>query len=133
MRNIIAVILCFCLLLPLSDCKNKEQPKQKAEPKTKVTINLAENNSVNGYRVSNPKTDDTEISGDKIVVQTPNTEPDTDIDTQSIQYCGNLNSKTFHLSTCSSVKRMHDDNKYFTSDRNSLTEQGFKPCKSCNP
>ncbi len=130
MRKIFTILLCLCLLLLFTSCK-KEQVKTKTAPKSKVTINLAEDNSVNGYRVSTPETDDTEISGDKITVQSPNTE--TDSGTQAIQYCGNLNSKTFHKSTCSSVKRMHDDNKFFTSDRNLLTEQGFAPCKSCNP
>ena len=132
MRKIIAITLCLCILLSFTGCK-KEQTKQKPNTKTKVTINLAEDNSVNGYRTNPNKADDTEIPADKIVVQTPTTEITDNTDTQSIQYCGNLNSKTFHKATCTFVKRMSEENKYYTSDRNLLTEQGFTPCKSCNP
>lgn len=49
-------------------------------------------------------------------------------------YILNANTKKFHRPTCASVKRMSDANKIVsTESRESLIEQGYEPCKNCNP
>ena len=49
-------------------------------------------------------------------------------------YIVNKKSKKFHKPDCDSVKDMEDRNKtYFTGDREKLIEEGYKPCKRCDP
>lgn len=52
----------------------------------------------------------------------------------SKEYVLNLNTHKFHLPSCSSVKQMSNENKgTYTGDRQDLIEQGYEPCKNCNP
>ena len=49
-------------------------------------------------------------------------------------YILNTNTKKFHRPTCASVKRMSEKNKVVsTQSREALIEQGYEPCKNCNP
>ena len=49
-------------------------------------------------------------------------------------YVANKNTKKFHLDTCDSVHEMKESNKlYFEGYREDLIEQGYIPCKRCNP
>lgn len=48
-------------------------------------------------------------------------------------YVGNSNTGKFHFSSCSSVSKMSDRNKVFFSNRNAAVNQGYVPCKICNP
>lgn len=49
-------------------------------------------------------------------------------------YILNANTKKFHRPTCASVKRMSETNKVVsTQSREALIEQGYEPCKNCNP
>lgn len=55
-------------------------------------------------------------------------------DEQSQIYILNTNTKKIHYPWCSSVDDMAEHNKQeFTGDINELIEQGFSPCKRCNP
>ena len=57
-----------------------------------------------------------------------------DNNTNEYIYCINISSKKFHYSYCSSVNDMKDHNKkYSNEDREVLIEQGYVPCKRCNP
>lgn len=50
------------------------------------------------------------------------------------EYILNANTKKFHRPTCASVKRMSETNKVVsTQSREALIEQGYEPCKNCNP
>nr|WP_295001818.1 thermonuclease family protein [uncultured Methanobrevibacter sp.] len=51
----------------------------------------------------------------------------------SASYIGNANSGKFHDPSCSSVSKMSDGNKVFFSSRNDAVNQGYIPCKICNP
>ncbi len=51
----------------------------------------------------------------------------------SANYVGNANTGKFHVSSCSSVKDMSEGNKVFFSNRNDAVNQGYDPCKRCNP
>ena len=49
-------------------------------------------------------------------------------------YILNKNTKKFHTPDCSSVKDIKEKNKNeFTGDTQTLIEQGYSPCKNCNP
>ena len=55
-------------------------------------------------------------------------------DVEQGDYILNANTKKFHRPTCASVKRMSDANKIVsTESRETLIEQGYEPCKNCNP
>ena len=51
----------------------------------------------------------------------------------SASYIGNANTGKFHDPSCSSVSKMSDGNKVFFSSRNDAVNQGYVPCKMCNP
>ncbi|MBO4418565.1 MAG: hypothetical protein J5789_01885 [Oscillospiraceae bacterium] len=60
--------------------------------------------------------------------------PETTAGDAEITYIANLNSKKFHRPDCSSVADMKESNKlYFTGTRDELIEQGYQPCKRCDP
>ena len=49
-------------------------------------------------------------------------------------YILNLNTKKFHYTYCSSVKRMSEKNKKeYTGSRDGIISDGYEPCKICNP
>ena len=49
-------------------------------------------------------------------------------------YILNKNTKVFHYSYCSSVKRMSEKNKIvYTGTRQSVINKGYKPCSICKP
>lgn len=53
---------------------------------------------------------------------------------QSADYILNMNTHKFHLPDCSSVDQMKEKNRgTFTGSREALIQQGYEPCKRCNP
>lgn len=55
-------------------------------------------------------------------------------DTVSSTYVLNTNSKKFHLPSCKSAAKISASNRQeYTGDRQSLIDQGYEPCKICNP
>ncbi len=53
---------------------------------------------------------------------------------ENCDYILNTNSKKFHYSWCSSVSQMKAKNKKeYTGARQDLINQGYEPCKRCNP
>lgn len=49
-------------------------------------------------------------------------------------YILNTNTKKFHFPYCSSIGQMKESNKQeYTGNRDSLINQGYAPCKKCNP
>lgn len=48
-------------------------------------------------------------------------------------YVANANTGKFHVSSCSSVSKMSEGNKVFFSSRDEAVNQGYVPCKRCNP
>ena len=68
------------------------------------------------------------------------TEPETELSSETatgeptVNYIANTKTKKFHYPDCSSVSDMKESNKwYFTGTRDELIEQGYQPCKRCNP
>ena len=53
---------------------------------------------------------------------------------EEYEYLINTNSKKFHYITCKSGQRTKESNRaYHSGMREELIEQGYSPCKSCNP
>jgi beta-lactamase superfamily II metal-dependent hydrolase len=50
---------------------------------------------------------------------------------ESLQYIGNINSKVFHLPTCSSLPA--ERNRIFFSSKEEAIEAGYRPCGRCKP
>ena len=49
-------------------------------------------------------------------------------------YILNTNSKKFHLPDCAGVSSIKEKNRQeYTGDRQTLIDQGYAPCKTCNP
>lgn len=119
-------ILLLCLLLSIFLCGCQEAPK--VTESQKVTINFANDDTVNGYRTE--QNNSTIISGNDV---TAKSETETSEDKSTVTYCANKNSKVFHKSSCGSVKTMKEENKYISSNRNTLINEGYTPCKRCNP
>ena len=51
----------------------------------------------------------------------------------SVGYIGNIKSKKFHLSTCSSVQDIQQSNRITFATRAAAVKQGYSPCKACRP
>jgi len=50
------------------------------------------------------------------------------------EYIANTNTHVFHKTSCSSVKKMSEKNKWgVTCTRQHLIDLGYKPCQICNP
>lgn len=55
-------------------------------------------------------------------------------DAEDADYILNTNTRKFHLPSCSSVEDMKEKNKQaFSGEREEVIEQGYVPCKRCNP
>ena len=62
-----------------------------------------------------------------------NIEAENEQKTES-SYVLNTNTKKFHSPSCSSLNQMNESNKgEFTGTRDELIQQGYEPCKRCNP
>jgi len=136
MRKIISILLIIILLFSLCSCsKNASENIQSHKP---VTINIPKDDSVNGYRISPPKTDNSTSAMPDIISQSDTAVEDENSSSNkenisSKSYCANKNSKVFHLSSCSSVTNMKESNKLISSNRSELISKGYKPCSRCKP
>ena len=53
---------------------------------------------------------------------------------QNVDYVVNRNTLKFHYIYCESVDEIYETNKiYYKGSREELIEQGYVPCKRCNP
>ena len=58
----------------------------------------------------------------------------TNTNTDTSGYVLNTNTKKFHRPTCQSVGEMKEKNKeYSTNTREQIIQEGYAPCKRCNP
>lgn len=90
-----------------------------------VNINYADgsNSAIEGYVLTSETASDEEV--------TRSAAGQTD---QQCNYVVNTNTKKFHYPTCDSVNDMKEANKwYYSGTREWLIDQGYDPCKRCNP
>lgn len=53
--------------------------------------------------------------------------------TQTTQYMGSKNTKKYHREDCQYVKTISDKNKVYFSSSQEAQDEGYIPCKACNP
>lgn len=69
----------------------------------------------------------------KTDVQSPSTEGEVSEPQKTASYVLNTNTKKIHLPGCSSVDKMSESNKAYTDDYQQAINEGYTPCKICNP
>lgn len=77
-----------------------------------------------------------QISNDtnQITKSSPQPEVIENVTPASGEYVANMNTKKFHYSWCDSVTKMKEKNKlFYNGPRDDLINQGYVPCKRCNP
>ena len=122
------ILLLLLTLVVCCGCGNTE-----AVSNSDVIINMPTDDTVNGYRTEiieskpqyTPSKNETTVSS-----KTETTKPPENTE---VQYCGNINSKKFHLSDCGSVETIKEENRLYLSDREEMISLGYEPCKRCNP
>jgi DNA-entry nuclease len=63
-----------------------------------------------------------------------NSSNDFDDGSDTDTFIVNISSKKFHTKDCTAVEKIKDDNKKtYTGSRQSLINNGYEPCKQCNP
>lgn len=73
-------------------------------------------------------------TGESCLIVKPTEATTTNTEKIEATYILNINSKKFHSPDCSSVGKMAEKNKReFNGDRSELINDGYSPCKSCNP
>lgn len=118
-------MLAFSLFLSCIGCDSNDVT---SAPRKSVEIHLPEDDTVNGYRNETASKEAPTVSNATSITASSETSPSADI-----QYCANINTKVFHLKSCTSATNMKEENKYFLSDRDALIADGYKPCGRCNP
>lgn len=83
---------------------------------------------------SNGESSGPEFTGSNTTATTNTTTNTADSSTTKKSYVVNKNTKVFHYSYCSSVQKMSDKNKqYIEKTRDNMINDGYTPCKICNP
>ncbi len=94
------------------------------------------------YSTGDSREDDSNLFGNETFAQQTATvasrsdqeENESAGSSESVVYVLNTNSKKFHYSTCSSVEKMNDANKeYSTQSREEIIAEGYTPCGNCKP
>ena len=86
--------------------------------------------------VREPEPGDNESVTRSVEAETVEDEDEEEISKEpaDITYVLNTNTKKFHMPYCSSVKDMKEKNKKETTmSRDEIIDQGYQPCKRCNP
>lgn len=114
MKKLFVILICF-LLISLSACgtaNNSSHPD--------IVVNLPDGNVANG-QTSLPDS----ISKGNVTIG----EPDVIVD----YYVGSSTTKKFHLKDCTWAQKLKNENKVYFSGYNEFIENGYTPCKTCNP
>lgn len=86
------------------------------------------NSSDTSDDVSDSSSDDVDSSDDS-----SDSDSSSSTSSTSGSYVGNSNTKKFHLPTCSYASKIKDSNKVYFNSRDDAIDNGYVPCKVCNP
>lgn len=90
------------------------------------------NNATSGTDTANGN--DAQSNGNTAEASTVTEEISESAESPACNYVANKNTKKFHYPSCSSVSDMKESNKlYYEGTRDELINQGYEPCKRCNP
>ncbi len=74
------------------------------------------------------------LNGESSLSGDPTTTVTAATGTQKQQFVLNISSKKIHLPSCDALKNTKEENKQVTdADKQTLIQQGYTACKSCNP
>ena len=125
------LIFLLCLLITLTACApaaNKDYSEHE-----RVTVNLPEDDSVNGYRLPDDGSSDSlSVPADTESESPAFSEPETPTPKEE-SYIGNKSTHVLHRADCGSVKTMKEENKAEFTDREAALDEGYTHCKSCKP
>lgn len=114
-RIFICLMLMFAVLLCGCSYTNA-----KEEGSDEVVINMPTDDSLNGYRLeSNYEETSSAVNSSQ--------------DDSVLLYYANTNSKKFHKNSCRYAKMTSNENLYITESKNELINEGYVPCKVCEP
>lgn len=132
MKKLLSIIILLLLAFTFCGC---EEENVTASQKQQVVINLPKDDTVNGYRLEEKKENaiPDKINGADVLPNPSESVNNTASENTNITYCGNKNSKKFHESTCGALKNTKDENKVFFETRDEFIQNGYTPCKLCNP
>ena len=132
-------ICIFLTLLCLCGCSTSDY-NMTDNTHSQITVNLPTDNTVNGYRQGgNSQSMPQTISADEVKPASPeqnssvSKEQNSSSQNAKVEYIGNSNSHIFHKSTCGSVGTMKVENKIIFEGRDDAINDGYTPCKRCNP
>ncbi len=106
MKRIFTFIIVLSVFLSLSGCKDN-----KINENTVVIPDDNTAKTVNGYKSETP----------------------LNPEVTTIFYVANKTTKKFHLESCQYAKSSNTANLTETTDRESLVNDGYSPCKVCAP
>ena len=127
-RCLLPVFLCLAIVcgcssgeakrqsIEILDSRGKPAKEYSSSQEVIADSNVGEENGMPNYING----EDTAVTAEK-----PNS--------PSGNYCGNKNSKVFHLVSCSSAKKTKEENKIYLGSREEFISKGYKPCSRCNP
>ena len=113
-----------------------------------VTIDYATGDSIGNGKVesssdskkstsigsSNKNTNGSSSSSSKSNSNSSSSKKNTSSSSATTEYILNMNTHKFHTPSCRSVKQMSNSNKsVYKGTRQDLINQGYDPCKICNP
>ncbi len=111
------VIICLC------SCKENKAEKQNTASDFKII--MPTDDSVNGYKTGNSLT---EQSGDNNSYNNSSNQ-----NSSADGYFINTSTKKFHLYECTYAKRGSANGSDTNKSRDQLLNDGYSPCKKCNP
>ncbi len=123
----VITILSSVLVLLLSSLSNTQERKP-------IVITTSSGKTESKYQSFDDviENQDTENNG------MPNTISGADISVANgkennlYAFCGNKNSKIYHKSSCTSVKKTKEENKVYFKTLEECQKAGYKPCKICS-
>lgn len=117
MRRLICVIL-FAVLF-CTACEADPAPRYSGDG---VEITLARDDTVNGYRVA-------------ASAAASSSEATSNASAPAVEtvYYANMSSKKFHRPSCSSARKLKQENLYLCESRDRLIAEGYTPCSRCKP
>ncbi len=126
MKKLLIIIFIFSLLL--CGCT-----QQEVNTKSEITV-IETDNTLNGYLPAGVTLSETEATAMPETIKDEDvTVIDNDPTEALAQYLGNKNSKVFHFTTCTYGKKSNEENRIYFSSREEFVNNGYTPCKVCNP
>ena len=96
-------------------------------------IGLAKNENKANNKSSNKVTEEKETQPKETQPKETKAKEVEDNKSTEPKYILNTNSKKIHYPNCHSIKRMSEKQKNSSLSKSELINQGYDPCKNCNP